>query len=159
MSADYENYMTFSNGLDPRLVYYLAGPMTGLPEYNYPAFEELAAYLRSIGAKVCSPHENIAETEEEPRGSLPREEYVRSGLELLLECDAIILLEGWASSQGTLQELLVASNCGMPVYYHDADFGNFILMTRKANEIISAGDGNSPVGAQAGPLFWISKGN
>ncbi len=37
---------------------YLAGPMTGLPDYNFPAFMKAAAYLRSQGAIVFNPAEN-----------------------------------------------------------------------------------------------------
>ena len=33
---------------------YVAGPMTGLPEFNYPAFFAAEEYLRSHGAKVMN---------------------------------------------------------------------------------------------------------
>lgn len=41
---------------DYGLWYYLAGPMTGLPEYNYPAFEKAVIALEEAGIKVKSPH-------------------------------------------------------------------------------------------------------
>ena len=34
---------------------YVAGPMTGLPDHNYPAFAEAAARLRAVGYEVESP--------------------------------------------------------------------------------------------------------
>ena len=37
---------------------YLAGPMTGLPEYNYPAFHAEAARLRGLGFHVENPAEH-----------------------------------------------------------------------------------------------------
>jgi hypothetical protein len=37
---------------------YLAGPMTGLPEFNYPAFNAEAARLRALGYQVENPAEN-----------------------------------------------------------------------------------------------------
>lgn len=39
------------------LWYYLAGPMTGQPEYNFPAFEEAQKLLDAENIKVRSPHE------------------------------------------------------------------------------------------------------
>ena len=42
----------------PRI--YLAGPMTGLPEFNYPAFHAEAARLRQLGYHVENPAENSA---------------------------------------------------------------------------------------------------
>lgn len=41
---------------DQGLWYYLAGPMTGLPEYNLPAFEKAQAALEETGIRVRSPH-------------------------------------------------------------------------------------------------------
>lgn len=37
---------------------YLAGPMRGIPEYNFPAFYAAAAALRAHGLNVWSPAEN-----------------------------------------------------------------------------------------------------
>ena len=36
-------------------VVYLSGPMTGLPEFNYPAFNALASTLRGSGFVVNNP--------------------------------------------------------------------------------------------------------
>jgi len=41
---------------DYQIWYYLAGPMSGLPEYNYPAFEKASIALEEQGIKVKSPH-------------------------------------------------------------------------------------------------------
>ncbi len=37
---------------------YISGPMSGLPECNYPAFNAAAAHLRALGYSVENPAEN-----------------------------------------------------------------------------------------------------
>lgn len=41
----------------PRETVYIAGPMSGKKDYNYPAFEAAAAEIRAAGYNVISPHE------------------------------------------------------------------------------------------------------
>ena len=42
---------------DRDLTFYLAGPMSGYPEYNFDEFERWAEILRRGGLKIASPHE------------------------------------------------------------------------------------------------------
>ena len=37
------------------MIVYLSGPMSGLPDYNYPAFQEVADRLTRNGIRVVSP--------------------------------------------------------------------------------------------------------
>ncbi len=86
---------------------YVTGPMTGLPEYNYPAFHAAAASLRAAGYEVLSPAENGM-----PLG-LPWEDYLRADIRMLLDCDAIVRLPGWEASRGATLEVHIATSLGM----------------------------------------------
>lgn len=89
---------------------YLCGPMTGLPDFNFPAFSRAAAALRSAGYGVVSPHElHSGDT------GLPREEYLRRDLALLCSgaIGGVALLPGWEASDGATLEEDVGTSIGL----------------------------------------------
>lgn len=86
---------------------YLAGPMSGLLDNNYPAFNAEAARLRALGYIVCSPAENITP----PCGSW--EGYMRLAIAQLVTCDTIALLPDWISSRGAVIEHNLARELGI----------------------------------------------
>jgi nucleoside 2-deoxyribosyltransferase len=87
---------------------YIAGPMTGLPVFNFPAFHDAAARLRKAGWDVVNPAENF-----DGRTDLSREYYLRTDVRLLTECDAIAMLRGWEESRGARLEHLLARELGL----------------------------------------------
>lgn len=99
--------------------FYLAGPMTGKPDYNYQLFTDVCAELRKRELEILSPHEIKYPELDGKIGSLPYFEYVKGGLKLLLECDAIMLMTGWELSKGCLNEFYVAKSCDMQVFFYD----------------------------------------
>ena len=88
---------------------YIAGPMTGLPECNYPAFHCAARILRNVGFAVENPAERPAP---EPPTWL---NWMRQAIPQMLTCDAVVLLPGWTTSRGANAELSLAHHLGMPV--------------------------------------------
>jgi len=87
---------------------YIAGPMSGLPEYNYPAFNYAAGELRVAGFEVENPADNTIESED-------YHDYLRAGLAQLLRCDGVAVLEDWWLSGGARWEVTTAGILGLPV--------------------------------------------
>lgn len=89
---------------------YLAGPMTGIEDYNFPAFHEAAKRLRDIGYEVSNPAENF-----EGDQSLPWDVYLRRAIEQVVTVDGVAVLPGWSRSKGARLEVHVADALGMPI--------------------------------------------
>ena len=87
---------------------YIAGPMTGLPEWNHPAFNAAAAELRTAGHEVVNPaemgekHGTADEINADPQKLV---DLILEELDAIATCDAIYLLPGWEKSPGTRREL------------------------------------------------------
>ncbi|HEV2734883.1 MAG TPA: dATP/dGTP pyrophosphohydrolase domain-containing protein [Longimicrobiaceae bacterium] len=89
---------------------YLAGPMTGYPEHNFPAFRAAREHLRALGFDVVCP----AELEE--AAPLPTwEACMRRDVALVAGCEAVVCLPGWERSRGATVETDLARTLGMPV--------------------------------------------
>ena len=89
-------------------VIYLAGPMSGIENFNYPAFHAAAEKLRADGYRVISPAGDEQGTEPIVWG-----DWMRLGLRLLLLADEVRVLPGWEQSKGASLEVHVARELGM----------------------------------------------
>lgn len=121
---------------------YIAGPMRGIPEFNFPAFKEASAILRAEGHEVFSPAEkdnekhgcdisagNTTGSEEEAEKKHGFSLRDALGMDLAWICkeaDAIALLPGWEASKGVRAELATANALDLQVTYLIArDEGGF----------------------------------
>lgn len=90
---------------------YVAGPMTGIPDFNYPAFNAAAAMLAGFGYTVLNPVD--AEQHNDTGAPQAWDWYMRHALRMVLDADAIALLPGWENSKGASVEVHVARALGM----------------------------------------------
>ena len=108
---------------------YLAGPMRGIPEFNFPAFHAAAKRLRECGHIVFSPAEKDMErhgtdiskgnaTGSEAEAAATHGFNLRLALAEDLEyicthADAVALLPGWEKSKGAMAERATGEALGL----------------------------------------------
>lgn len=99
--------------------YYLAGPMSSLPQANIPAFDAAAEYLRTyLKLEIVSPAElddpevRAAALAGAPTGKTWGEFLGRDVPVVADTVQGIILLDGWEKSRGARLEAYVGVLCG-----------------------------------------------
>jgi hypothetical protein len=97
---------------------YLAGPMTGIANFNHPAFHTAAAALREVGYVVFNPAEN------EVPADAPWPEHMRVDIANLVECHHLATLPGVEHSKGAQLELHIAKQLDMRI----ASVNEWLLM-------------------------------
>ena len=90
---------------------FISGPMTGIEDWNRPAFMEAEYLLRMEGHIVMNP------------AVLPLgftwKDYMEISLQMLSACDAVYMLEGWEDSAGARLERRYAIKRGMKVWENE----------------------------------------
>ena len=108
---------------------YLAGPMRGIPNFNFPAFDYAAHKLRNQGYAVFSPADHDRSTDpriennptgderlaEQTTGFTIRDALAADTHWICREADAIALLPGWEKSSGAKAEHALALALGLTV--------------------------------------------
>lgn len=98
---------------------YIAGPMSGIPEFNFPAFFRMEARLKAWGWTVFNPANKEGETlsEESRKNGDPMQaqkdgfnfrEVFLWDVDKVIQSDAILMLDGWENSPGARAEHAVA---------------------------------------------------
>lgn len=88
---------------------YLAGPMTGFDDFNFPAFNKMAAELRARGYVVENPAEHGVVN------GADWADYMAYDLTRLGLCGQVAVLPGWENSKGARLEVHIARELGMKV--------------------------------------------
>ena len=104
---------------------YIAGPMSGIPDFNYPAFRKATAELRMQGIRVTSPVEaddkfgviGVQSQEEGKISDTGWRDCVARAVKLLANpaIDTVVLLPGWQASRGAQLEVHIARELGKEI--------------------------------------------
>lgn len=100
---------------------YVAGPMRGYDNFNFPAFDSACVRLRTAGWTAFSPAENDrANGFDENHNSLSGFDLAaafRWDVDRIFEADAIYMLTGWEASTGARCEHSLAQVLGKQIMY------------------------------------------
>jgi len=111
---------------------YIAGPMRGHYQFNFPAFDRACLHLRARDWIVVSPAELDRSIGFDPT-DLPDDfdwndpakcdfsisDAIKRDVHAICGCDAIYLLKGWESSRGATAEKSIAEWLGLDVLYQE----------------------------------------
>jgi hypothetical protein len=123
--------------------------MTGIPQFNFPAFEAAAKELRDVGLTIISPVETDSPTVREAAlasedgrldkaGKIAGESWgqiLGRDVELIADkCNGIILLSGWEKSKGARLEVVTGLLCYHTIFMYEGgkleEFGRRLLLAR-----------------------------
>jgi Domain of unknown function (DUF4406) len=109
---------------------YLAGKMSGIPQFNFPAFDDAATKLRASGYEIVSPAEiddpetrakALASHDGAGDGSMDGNtwgDFLARDVKIIAdEVDGIVFLPNWTESRGARLEAFVALLSYKPYYF------------------------------------------
>jgi hypothetical protein len=104
---------------NPIKIVYIAGAFRAATQWgimqNVRKAESAALSLWKLGYVVICPHAMTQNYQDE----CPDDVWLNGMIEILKRCDAIYLLRNYFQSTGTLTELAVARNLGLPIFYEE----------------------------------------
>lgn len=107
----------------PRLIY-ISGPITGIPDHNFPAFNAAARSLRDLGFDVFNPAEHGSDG--------LWEDFMKRDIAELVKCDALVELPpvpSMPNSKGAALEYHIAKGLGIPCW----DLSGFLKVAEFIN--------------------------
>ena len=95
---------------------YIAGPVTGLPNYNKEAFAIAEQQLSKPGINVINPHKLVTGVNPDDWKAC-----MKLCIASLTTATHVLMLDGWKNSRGATFERLTAHTLGIPVFYNVHD--------------------------------------
>lgn len=128
--------------------YYLAGPMSGIPQFNYPKFIRITSELRSAGLVIHSPVEmDTPKMQEAAMENLTGDltklqkdtdetwgDVLAKDVKLIADVvDGVIVMDGWEKSRGARLESFVCHLTKKPLFIY---VGNGVVRPMEEGEWI-----------------------
>jgi hypothetical protein len=105
--------------MNPNSAIYIAGPMTGKPEWNYPKFFKIERELNNLGYQnILNPASNPKDPEKTPWS-----EFIQDALQMVIRSNALVFMDDWTQSRGARIEMAVARALGLPTF--DEQYNEF----------------------------------
>jgi hypothetical protein len=122
------------------LTFYLAGPMSGIPQFNYPEFHRIAKELREAGYNIISPVEEDSpelqatlmaskdglvnglqhvDTKAKVEGESWGDILARDVQTIFNRCDGVVVMQDWGKSRGARLEVFVANLAGRSLFVYE----------------------------------------
>lgn len=115
---------------------YIAGPMTGIPSFNFPKFFEAQRVYEQHGWTVFNPAkkdlDDHPDIENNPNGdvlvAMAKDGFnLRTALDwdttAICKSDAVVMLPGWENSKGAFAEWALARALGLRIDYYECSNG------------------------------------
>jgi len=114
---------------------YIAGPYRGSGQWqifeNIRRAEALALQVWQMGAACICPHKNT----EHFNGAAPDRVWLDGDLEMVRRCDAILCAPGWESSSGSLGEIALAKQLGLPIFPSIEELRNWLTESARSDAV------------------------
>lgn len=119
--------------------YYLSGPMSGYPKFNFPEFNRITNKLRKHNYKIVNPVETTIHDTEFKKGKHDWMYFIQKDINKIIndkEIGGIIFIKGWKKSKGAQVELFTALKIrdlgdNLFEYIEDKKTGNYVLQKIK----------------------------
>lgn len=110
---------------------YIAGPMRGIPMYNFPAFDLAAERIRAVGHDALNPADMDRAHGFDPRDLPPDHDWntipkgfdfndcVSRDIQAVRKADRLYMLRGWELSKGARAEHAIAEWLGKAIFYEE----------------------------------------
>ena len=103
--------------MNPQILIYVAGKYNGNISKNIAKAEKVSIELIKNKFNVITPHKNTSHYEFVD--DLDEKTIFDMGLNILLRCDLLYVLDNWETSPGTKKEILFAIKHKIPILYED----------------------------------------